>query len=512
MMRILTSEQIKAVEAAADESGISYLRLMENAGSACAKAIRTRFDPTDKRRVVALCGKGKNGGDGFVAARKLFENGYDVHVLLVAGEPKADNAREMFARLQELEVPAEPYMPQSERQRALLQKADILIDAVFGTGFAGSLPENLQALFAFAETCGGFVVSIDLPSGVCADTPQLQSRPLKADLTVSVMALKPALVSFPAREFAGEIQVVSIGIPDELYKAYNKAFAFSDKDIAALFPKRAADANKGDFGKALVIAGSYEMPGAALLACGACVECGAGLVRLAFPEQAYAAVTAAVPEKVLLPLASNRFGRISAQEEKRLLDALSNATACLVGCGLGLDYDTKAIVRAVLQNAGVPVVLDADGINAVCDDIDMIREAKAPVILTPHPGEAARLLGCTAREIQADRMGACATLCEKTGATVVLKGAGTVISADGKRFSVNMTGNAGMATAGSGDVLAGMLLGFLCLGLSPLEAAVAAAHIHGLAGDAVAAQSAMCSVTPSKMLYALPSVLSRFDL
>ncbi|HIS05727.1 MAG TPA: NAD(P)H-hydrate epimerase, partial [Candidatus Fimenecus stercoravium] len=159
MMRILTSEQIKAVEAAADESGISYLRLMENAGSACAKAIRTRFDPTDKRRVVALCGKGKNGGDGFVAARKLFENGYDVHVLLVAGEPKADNAQEMFVRLQELDIPVESYMPQSERQRALLQKADILIDAVFGTGFAGSLPENLQALFAFAETCGGFVVS-----------------------------------------------------------------------------------------------------------------------------------------------------------------------------------------------------------------------------------------------------------------------------------------------------------------------------------------------------------------
>ena len=384
MMRILNSEQIKAVEAAADESGISYLRLMENAGAACAKVIRTRFDPTDKRRVVVLCGKGKNGGDGFVAARKLFENGYDVHVLLVAGEPKADNAREMFARLRELEIPAESYMPQSERQRALLQKADILIDAVFGTGFAGSLPENLQALFAFAETCGGFVVSIDLPSGVCADTPQLQSRPLKADLTVSVMALKPALVSFPAREFAGEIQVVSIGIPDELYKAYNKTFAFSDKDIAALFPQRAADANKGDFGKALVIAGSYEMPGAALLACGACVECGAGLVRLAFPEQAYAAVTAAVPEKVLLPLASNRFGRISAQEEKRLLDVLSNATACLVGCGLGLDYDTKAIVRAVLQSTSVPRGLDADGINAVCDDIDMIREAKAPVILTPH--------------------------------------------------------------------------------------------------------------------------------
>lgn len=511
MMRILSAEQIKAVEAAADKSGISYLRLMENAGAACAKAIRMRFDHTDKRRVIVLCGKGKNGGDGFVAARKLYENGYAVRVILVMGEPKAENAQEMFSRVTELGIPVDMYDAASENQRERLMAADIILDSVFGTGFSGALPETIENLFAFLRKCKGYVISIDLPSGLSADSGEVLSTPVHADLTVSVMALKRSLVTYPAKRYAGEIQVVSIGVPEGLYEPYEKAFAFTDADIAALFPPRRDDAHKGDFGKALVVAGSYEMPGAALLSSSAAVECGAGLVRLAFPECAYAAVTAACPEKVLLPLCANRFGRISAQNEKKLLDALSSSTALLVGCGLGIDYDTKHLVKMLLQQAEIPVVLDADGINAVADGIDMLREVKAPLILTPHPGEAARLLGVSTAEIQNDRLGACAALCEKTGAVVVLKGAGTVISADGQQFSVNLTGNSGMATAGSGDVLAGMILGFLCIGMPPLDAAAAAVHIHGLAGDAAAKAMSKCAVTPIKMLGVLPKLLSRFE-
>lgn len=511
MMRILSASEIKAVECAADKNGISFLRLMENAGAACAKVIRSKFDRTDKRAVCVLCGKGKNGGDGFVAARKLYENGYKVQVFLVMGAPTAENAKEMYSRLTDSGIPIVAYDPHSESQRRQLQNADILVDAVFGTGFSGVLPDSIQDLAAFLDTVNGYTVSIDLPSGLSADSGEFVSHPVKADLTISVMALKKALVTPPAKDFAGEIQVVSIGIPEQLYKPYEKVFAFTDDDISALFPTRKSDANKGDFGKALVVAGSYEMPGAALLSCSACVESGAGLVRLAFPETAYAAVTAAVPEKILCPLPANRFGRISMQGEAKLLEALSRSTACLIGCGLGLDYDTEALVKSVLHNAKIPLILDADGINAVADDIDILREASVPVILTPHPGEAARLLGCTPQDVQANRMDACRELCEKTGAVVVLKGAGTVISANGKQFSVNLTGNAGMATAGCGDMLAGMLLGFLCIGLSPLEAAVAAAHIHGICGDVVASATAKCAVTPTKMLKALPKVLSKFE-
>ena len=215
MIPILTTQEIKALEAAADAQGISYLRLMENAGSACAKTIRTRFDKTDKRKVVVLCGKGKNGGDGFVAARKLQENGYDVRVLLTCGSPTAENAQEMFERLTELEIPVDPYDAASDRQHARLQEADILIDAVFGTGFSGVLPESLQELFSFLRTCKGYVVSIDLPSGLSADTNEVESGAVYADLTISVMALKKALVCAPAKDHAGAVEVVSIGVPKE---------------------------------------------------------------------------------------------------------------------------------------------------------------------------------------------------------------------------------------------------------------------------------------------------------
>lgn len=511
MIRILSAQEIKAVEAAANDSGITYLRLMENAGAACAKAIRQRFDGTQKRSVTVLCGKGKNGGDGFVIARKLFENGYDVRVLLTMGAPAAEDAREMFVRISELGIPADDYDENSERQKSRLKSADILIDAIFGTGFSGVLPERLRRLFAFLKACSGYKVSIDLPSGMQADSDELPAEPFAADLTLSVMALKKSLAAGAAKPYAGEIQVLSIGIPEELYRPYEACFAPTDADVAALLPKRPADAHKGLFGKALLLAGSYEMPGAALLASAACVECGAGLVRLAFPECAYAAVTAGVPEKILLPLTANRFGRVSMQNEKKILDALQSATACLIGCGLRLDYDTRAVVKSVLRAAKLPLIIDADGINALTDDIDMIREANAPVILTPHPGEAARLLGCSTEEVQADRMAACKALCEKTGAVVALKGAGTVISADGAAFCINTTGNAGMATAGSGDVLAGMILGFLCIGMPPLEATVAAVYVHGLAGDEAAKICAQCAVTPTKMLERLPILLSRFE-
>ena len=238
MIPILSTQEIKALEAAADAQGISYLRLMENAGSACAKTIRTRFDKTDKRKVVVLCGKGKNGGDGFVAARKLQENGYDVRVLLTCGSPTAENAQEMFERLTELEIPVDPYDAASDRQHARLQEADILIDAVFGTGFSGILPESLQELFSFLRTCKGYVVSIDLPSGLSADTNEVESGAVYADLTISVMALKKALVCAPAKDHAGEVEVVSIGVPKELYAPYDKLVTFTEKEMADWFPAR----------------------------------------------------------------------------------------------------------------------------------------------------------------------------------------------------------------------------------------------------------------------------------
>lgn len=511
MQYILTGTQIKTLEENADRNGVSFLRLMENAGAACAKAIRTRFPENEQKRVSIFCGKGKNAGDGFVIARKLYENDYDVRVFLMMGEPTAENAVEMRARVGQMDIPVSEYDENSPLQRRFIMTSDILVDALFGTGFSGAECEALTKLNLILKETSGMVFSIDLPSGMLTDSCETPVEPVTADVTLAVMAFKPSLVGYPSRRYAGDIQVLSIGIPEELYAPYDMVLAPEKTDIAEMFPKTDENVSKGDFGKALIIAGSYAMPGAAVLSSSAAVECGAGLVRLAFPDRAYAAVTATTPEKVLLPLLSNREGRISKQNEKHVLDALEGATACLIGCGMGVDADTEAIVRAVLQNAKIPVILDADGINAVASDIEIVKDAKAPVILTPHPGEAARILGCTAKDVQADRIAAAKAIHEKTGAIVLLKGSGTLLTADGEHFTLNLTGDAGLATAGSGDVLAGILLAFICRGFEPLAASTAAAFLHGKAGELVSKAFSKCGNTPSKVLRVLPKLIGDFE-
>lgn len=511
MIKILTTAQIREVEERANAGGISYLRLMENAGSACAKAIRKRFDNTDKRNVTVLCGKGKNGGDGFVVARRLRENGYAVRVLLVCGRPKAGDALEMFSRIRGMGISIEEYDARSAAHRNQILQSDILVDAVFGTGFSGAADDSLAALFTLVNTGSAYVVSIDLPSGLEADSGETGGKAVRADLTVAAIALKKALAYHPAAAYAGEVEVVPIGIPDSFFNACTGDYTLTLPDIRAKFPVRPENSSKSDFGKALVIAGSYEMPGAAVLASSAAVLSGAGLVQLAFPDRAYAAVTAQCPEKILLPLESNRFGRISAQSAARVKAALKKCSAVLIGCGLGADHDTQAVTELVLENAECPIVLDADGINVMSGNIHGIKEARGPVVLTPHPGEAARLLSSSAREVQADREGACAALFAETGAVVVLKGSRTLVTANGTDFYVNLTGSSALATAGTGDILAGLLLSFICQRMGPFSAAVSAVFIHGTAGDEAEKESSKMGVTASKLLKILPRLLKRFE-
>lgn len=511
MMKILSEEQIKELERSADESGISYLRLMENAGSACAKVIRQRFDKTDKRNVIVVCGKGKNGGDGFVAARKLCENGYNVRVLFAAGKPDAENSVEMLSRIREMNIAFQNYDEDKTAAERSIVSADIIVDAIFGTGFRGTADEKFSRIFKVMTQSSGYVVSIDLPSGVEADKNTACGTVVKADLTIAIIALKNSLIYYPTAEFAGEVIVVSIGIPEEMLNSYDGMYTLNSEDIRAKLPKRNENSNKGDYGRGLIIAGSYEMPGAALMASSAAVESGAGLVKLAFPDKAYPAITTDCPEKVLVPLTSNRFGRISAQNEKRILDELKACDVVLLGCGLGVDYDTTAICESVLNNAEVPIIIDADGINALKDNINIIKKSIAPVIITPHPGEAARILGITADEVQSDRKASCKAIFDKTGAVVVLKGSRTIITANGIDFFVNITGNSGMATGGTGDVLAGLILSLVCQKIKPFSAAVTAAFLHGMAGDIIAKEYSKMGTTPTKIIDKLPKILKTFE-
>jgi len=280
--------------------------------------------------------------------------------------------------------------------------------------------------------------------------------------------------------------------------------------VRGLLPARPADSHKGDFGHLLSVCGSVRMPGAAYLAASGAVRCGAGLVTAALPESAYAAIAPKLAEPLLLPLPGNENGTLSAAAFAEIEQGLENKTACLIGCGLGLNDDIKLITTRLVREIKIPLILDADGINAVAGNIDILRAAKADILLTPHPGEMARLLGVTVGDVRADRRGIAKKFAVTYGVTVILKGAGTVVASPGGCF-VNPTGNAGMAKGGSGDLLAGMVSSFVAQGMKPPDAAVCGAYLHGLAGDRSAQELSVRGMTPSDMLERLPLLLSEFE-
>lgn len=281
--------------------------------------------------------------------------------------------------------------------------------------------------------------------------------------------------------------------------------------VKSLLPPRHPDANKGSFGHLLSICGSMMMPGAAVLAASAAVRMGAGLVTAAFPTAAYSAIAPHLIEPLLCPLQSDENGFLSSRSSFGLFDRLDKATACLIGCGLGQTDDTQAVVREIILRSKKPIVLDADGINLIASNINILNAATVPLILTPHPGEMSRLCKVSVKEIQSDRIGVSLWFAKRSRTIVVLKGAGTIIATPDGRCYINTTGNAGMAKGGSGDMLAGMTASLLAQGLSPEDAAVCAVYLHGAAGDLAASESSQRGVTPSDMVNALPRLLSEYE-
>lgn len=512
-MKIFTKSQIRIIENNANAQGIPFMRMMENAGAAMAKAIRETYPNSNGSYVTVLCGKGKNGGDGFVIARKLYENGYKVAVVLTNGMPNSEEGSEMLMRLRDLPISVLKMESDTEKCAKLITGSDLIIDAIFGIGFSGIADRETALIIKLVNSSNAKVVSVDIPSGVDCDKSEVQGEAIEADVTVTAIALKNSLVLYPAASFAGEVKLVNIGIPEACFASLSEEmYSLSLEDVARFFSKRHPNSHKGDYGKCLIIAGSYEMSGAAKMAASAAVNCGAGLVTLAFPDKAYPAVAPCLNEPVLLPVSSNENGRFSFGNFSKVEDAIEKADCILIGCGMGLDEDVKLFIKRVLGCAKKTVVIDADGINAIAGDIDMLRSVDFPIVLTPHSGEAARLLKTTVEEIESDRNSAVEKIRDLTGATVVLKGAGTLVL--GKKEEVpfiNTTGNAGMATGGSGDVLSGIIASFIAQGMNVENAAKAAVYIHGLSGDKVSEKYSMMGNTPSKIIDFLPTALKDFE-
>lgn len=478
-MKVLTVPQIRSAEENAVINGVfSYSQMMENAGNTAASVISKKYDIKGKRAAV-VCGVGNNGGDGFVIANALSRMGVFVTVITPLGQPKTQTAKEKFNFLPSITVTEE-----------LSGEYDFIIDALFGIGLDRTVAGMALMSVEWMNMTSGIKIAVDIPSGI---TPEgnVAGKAFMADLTVTFIALKSCLLVPPACDYCGEIIVDDIGVSTAEYKYLTVE--------APKFKKSAKNSHKGTFGTALLVAGSYGMCGAEILAAKAAQKSGVGIVKAAVVDKNYTAFTASVPEAVTLPFLTDKDGGFSLTKEDAQR-CLLGSDALLIGPGMGQSFSAKHTVVNFLKTAEIPVVLDADGINAISFDINILRGIKAPVIITPHPGEMARLIGVSVKEIQSKRIEYALDFAVKYGVVTLLKGANTVIASPDGRVFINTTGNYGMATAGSGDVLAGIIVALLARGYSPISAAKTAVYLHGVAGDNAAMKIGKISLTSGDII------------
>lgn len=508
-MRVLTGQQVRAVEEIANKKGLSYEKMMKIAGENFAKILADKHE-NGGLKISLVCGRGKNGGDGFVAARYLAEHtGHDIVLVLAMGEPADELSKKMYADLEDAGLKTFDYTKTSKEALAEISAANIIIDAIFGIGFKGEMAGELRELVGGMNMSAAKVYALDIPSGLLCDSNVLPSCHIKADWTITMLAPKPALVLKPTRDFCGELCLVDIGVDEDILIQADSAFSVSDEtEIRQDFPPRPYGSHKGSFGHVLSICGSYQMPGAAVLAARAAVHCGAGLVTAAFPEPAYSAIASKLTEPLLLPLKANTGGRISSSEIERLLWEAEKANVVLLGCGLGNDEDTRKVTEKLIKNLTCPLILDADGINALSFDICLLKEAKGQILMTPHPGEMSRLSGLSLEEILENPLEIARFFAKEWQVTLLLKGANTVIADPEGKCYVNTTGNPLLSGGGSGDVLSGMIAAFVAQGLSPLRACVSAAYMHGLAADIHLNETPTFSLPATELIEKIPFVLS----
>ena len=549
-MQIVTPKQMARIEERSEKLGVSKKQLMENAGKALADLIdnycRNENNRTEERSVVFLTGKGNNGGDCYAAANILVYRGYRITIIDIGGQPETDLSKEMYLRLPKerinfidgyrnktvdaaIEAAELEYMTvggdsslealenkkdrnpidnillhekrRMQKVTKAVREADVLVDGVYGTGFHGSLDKNVAAVFSIGT--GAYCIAVDVPSGGNSTEGTVSNGTFKADETLTFGYIKTGMSQFPLKKYCGKVTIADIGLPAGVTDAIDgerKYYRIERNHLAAFPPKRERDSHKGNFGTVLVIAGSSSMRGAAAFASLGALRSGAGLVRLASVEKCIDSAAVLVPEATFIEMDYDDYGYMLFDPNREaILEAMNKAKAVVIGCGMGVTQDTIELTKFVTENASCPVIIDADGINCIAADIDILLKKKTDVIITPHPGEMARLLNCDTAMISANRIVVAEKYAEKYGITVVLKGAGTVV-ADSHATAVNHTGNAGMSVGGSGDVLAGMIGSIIAQGVGVFDGACAGVYMHGLAGDIAAKKLGMEAMLPRDII------------
>ena len=490
-MRLCDAETMREMDRyAIEEIGIPGVVLMENAGRGTARLIAEHFEDVLDRGVTVLCGRGNNGGDGFVVARHLHNWGYPVRVYLLTQRDRVGGDAAINLQVADrmgipiLEVPDEAAW---EKVRDEAVECGLVVDAMLGTGLHSDVRGLYRRVIEAVNAGDPPVAAVDIPSGLDSSSGRPHGVAVHAEMTATYGLAKIGLVQDTAVDHVGELHVVDISIPRERIApgpAHDRLVEAAD--VAECLPSRPFSGHKGTFGHLCVLAGSVGKVGAAVLASHAALRSGVGLVTLAIPKSAVPYLSALGAEVMLDILDDEGTGHLTPASIPQLDRILENRTAIAMGPGLSTEPGVREVLVHLLEHADLPMVIDADGLNALAGGLETVKRSRAPVVLTPHPGEAGRLLGISAREVQADRVGWVRKLAADAGAVVVLKGARTLTATPAGRVSVNPTGNSGMASAGSGDVLTGLIGGLLAQ-RSPVEdAAVAGVFLHGLAGDIAA--------------------------
>jgi len=480
-MKIATVSEMREIDKIAiEERGIPGLDLMEQAGKSVADFICEKLSP---RKIAIVTGKGNNAGDGFVTARLLALKGLKVYLLLLspADELKGD-ALTNFARLPE---DIEKISIQNAGEVVpYFNHSDVIVDAILGTGVSGEVTGLYGEVIKMINSSEKPVIAVDIPSGLLGDGGWSGGPVVKANWTVTMGIPKLGMVIYPGVLYTGELKVAPLSFPDDLLKSDKlKHNLIEIGEVKSFFPERKADSNKRTFGYVFIVAGSPGLTGAAILAGKSAARSGAGIVYIGIPQNLNPIIETSLIEPVSIPLLCRDGYHLDSHSIKKILEISQKVDVVAIGPGIGTNLNTWEAVQDLIKVIEKPLVLDADGINAIQDYPDVLKKRKYPTIITPHPGEMARILKTSPQEIQKERIKVAGDFSKNFGVITVLKGARTIIADSDGTICVNPTGNSGLAKGGSGDVLTGLISGFLAQGMTPLKAAIAGVFIHGLSAD-----------------------------
>ncbi|MCT4604747.1 MAG: NAD(P)H-hydrate dehydratase [Marinisporobacter sp.] len=508
-MKIVNGEQIKELDRLTmDEFSIPGILLMEHAGLAITQEILKSVEKRKNKEVAIVCGLGNNGGDGFVVARHLFHKGIPVKVF-ITGNPSdiKGDAKINYDIIHKLNIDIQILIGVNHLKKFsdAVKSCRVIVDGIFGTGLKREVDGLLKEIIQTINESGKKVIAIDIPSGIGANDGAVYGTAVKADQTVVLALPKIGNLSYPGVDYVGEMILKDIGIPKKaIEKMQLNRNLITEEMVKEIMPIRKRDTHKGSYGKAYIVAGSTGMTGAAILSCESALRSGAGLIKMPVPQSLNTIMETRLTEVITVPLPEFKKGVVGISDIEKILKTMEESNVIAVGPGSGRSRELEELLRNMLEHTSTPMVLDADALNALANRKELLSLIKSQTVMTPHVGEMARLTGLEIDYINNNRIEVATEFAKKWNVVVILKGARTVVAGPKGEIFINITGNPGMATAGSGDVLTGIVTGLVAQGIDPLKAAAAAVYIHGTAGDLAAKKVGEYGLVASDIVKEVP--------